>query len=127
MSSKPSRPGELHGWGRLGDGTTKGPPPRSRTVATMLGLLRAAHPAPAGAVTVVSTALAVASGRDLRGCLLVALAVLTGQLSIGWSNDRIDLPRDVAAQRRDKPLTTGAAQAPVVGTAAGCALVLCIP
>src|SRR5581483_3151762 len=95
--------------------------------APVLGLLLAAHPAPAGAVTALSTALAAVSGRDLRGCLLVALAVLTGQLSIGWSNDRIDLRRDLDAGRPDKPLATGTVPAHVVGPAAGCALVLCVP
>jgi 4-hydroxybenzoate polyprenyltransferase len=39
--------------------------------------------------------------------VLVALAVLCGQLSIGWSNDRIDTVRDVEAGRRDKPIATG--------------------
>ena len=103
-------------------------PPRGPTaVATARGLLLSAHPVPAGAVTALITALAAASGRDARGCLLVALAVLTGQLSVGWSNDRIDLRRDLAAERRDKPLATGAVQARAVGTAAGCALLLCVP
>jgi len=38
------------------------------------------------AVTVIATALAVAVGRGW-GSVWVALAVLTGQLSVGWSND----------------------------------------
>jgi len=109
------------------DGTAKGPAVRPPVSAPVLGLLRAAHPAPAGAVTALVTALAAASGRDAYGCLLVALAVLTGQLSVGWSNDRIDLRRDLAAERCDKPLVTGAVQARAVGTAAGCALLLCVP
>ena len=104
-----------------------GPQPRSPAATPALGLLLAAHPAPAGAVTALITALAAASGRDTHGCLLVALAVLTGQLSVGWSNDRIDLRRDLAAERGDKPLVTGAVQARAVGTAAGCALLLCLP
>ena len=43
------------------------------------------------------------------GVLLTGLAVLAGQLSIGWSNDLLDRSRDVAAGRSDKPLATGAA------------------
>ena len=35
---------------------------------------------------------------------LVTAAVLCGQLSIGWSNDLVDLARDRAVGRRDKPL-----------------------
>lgn len=100
---------------------------RSPAPNLALALLLAAHPAPAGAVTGLITALAAASGRDPRGCLLVALSVLTGQLSVGWSNDRIDLRRDLAAERRDKPLATGALPPAVVAVAAGCALLVCVP
>ena len=39
--------------------------------------------------------------------LLVTAAVLCGQLSIGWSNDLVDLARDRAVGRRDKPLALG--------------------
>jgi 4-hydroxybenzoate polyprenyltransferase len=92
-----------------------------------VGLLLATHPAPTLAVTALITTLAEASGRDASGTLLVALAVLTGQMSVGWSNDRIDLVRDTVADRRDKPLVTGAVQARTVAVAAGCALALCVP
>ena len=43
---------------------------------------------------------------------LVAAAVLTGQLSIGWCNDLLDRDRDRAAGRTDKPLATGRSSAP---------------
>jgi 4-hydroxybenzoate polyprenyltransferase len=33
--------------------------------------------------------------------------MLAGQLSIGWSNDALDAPRDAAAGRTDKPVATG--------------------
>ncbi|WP_326632323.1 MULTISPECIES: UbiA family prenyltransferase [unclassified Streptomyces] len=92
-----------------------------------LALLLSAHPAPALAVTALITALAVAAGRDAFGSCLVALAVLTGQLSVGWSNDRIDLARDTAAHRRDKPLVAGEVQVRSVSVAACAALVLCAP
>ncbi|MEZ0067235.1 4-hydroxybenzoate polyprenyltransferase [Streptacidiphilus sp. MAP12-20] len=124
MLSKVGKVGKVSS---LGEESAKGPAPRARTVAPVLGLLLAAHPAPAGAVTALSTALAAASGRDLRGCLLVALAVLAGQLSVGWSNDCIDLRRDLDAERRDKPLASGTVRAHVVATAAGGALALCVP
>jgi 4-hydroxybenzoate polyprenyltransferase len=101
-----------------------GPAARSRALPTLLG---AAHPAPSFAVAVLVTALAAASGRSTAGCLLVALAVLTGQLSIGWSNDWIDVARDTAARRRDKPLVSGALRTGTVAVAAGCALALCVP
>ncbi|MEO7069771.1 MAG: UbiA family prenyltransferase, partial [Nostocoides sp.] len=44
-------------------------------------------------------------------------AVLAGQLTIGWSNDLIDLVRDRAAGRRDKPLARGDVSPGVVRTA----------
>jgi 4-hydroxybenzoate polyprenyltransferase len=101
--------------------------PRNTVVGTVSGLARACHPAPSVVVTALVTALAAASGRDARGCVLVALAVLTGQLSVGWSNDLVDRARDVAADRRDKPLVTGDARPRAVLVATGCALVLCVP
>ena len=52
--------------------------------------------------------LALAVGLEPVTALLVVAAVLTGQLSIGWSNDLIDLARDLRTGRSDKPLATGA-------------------
>lgn len=70
-------------------------------------LARACHPAPTVAVTGFATVLASAAGNSARTCLLLAIAVLAGQLSIGWSNDRLDVARDRAVGREDKPLATG--------------------
>ena len=39
--------------------------------------------------------------------MLVGLAVLAGQLSVGWSNDLLDEARDRAVGRPDKPLAAG--------------------
>lgn len=102
-------------------------PARPGPVSSAAALLMATHPAPTLAVTALVTALAAASGRDAAGTVLVALAVLTGQLSVGWSNDRIDLARDIAADRRDKPLVTGVVPVRAVAVAAGCAVALCVP
>lgn len=87
----------------------------------------ACHPAPALLVTVAVTALTIASGRDARGCVLVGLATLTGQLSVGWCNDRVDLERDRVAGRRDKPLVTGVLRPGTVTAAAVGALAVCVP
>src|SRR5688572_7324843 len=71
------------------------------------GLVGAAHIGPALAVTVLSGLLAAAQGLGPgRGALVVA-AVLAGQLSVGWSNDLLDLDRDRRAGRTDKPLASG--------------------
>jgi 4-hydroxybenzoate polyprenyltransferase len=90
-------------------------------------LLLACHPAPTAAVTALVTTLAVSAGRGTVGGCLVALAVLSGQLSVGWCNDLVDLSRDIAAERSDKPLATGRIRARTVAIAAGGALVLCVP
>ncbi|WP_281415238.1 UbiA family prenyltransferase [Actinospica durhamensis] len=75
----------------------------------------------------IVTVLAFSAGRDPRGCATVAAAVATGQLSVGWSNDRIDLRRDVAARRTDKPLAAGALRPGTVSLAAALALAACVP
>lgn len=85
-------------------------------------LLRAAHAGPALAVTVLSLLLGVAADLDPGRLALVTAAVLTGQLSIGWSNDLLDLARDASVGRRDKPLATGELPTGLVRSA--CALAL---
>ena len=90
-------------------------------------LIRACHPEPTAAVTLVSGALAASSGRDLRGVLAVVAAVLTGQLSVGWCNDYVDRERDRETSRPDKPVAVGDISARTVGVAAVVALVLCVP
>lgn len=69
-----------------------------------LGLLAACHPAPALAVTVVVSALAWRSGWQGLPLLVFGIAMLSGQLSVGWSNDAHDARTDLAAARRDKPV-----------------------
>ncbi|WP_226924485.1 UbiA family prenyltransferase [Georgenia satyanarayanai] len=82
-------------------------------------LARASHPAPTVVVTALAALLAVGAGHGPAGTLLVGLAVLTGQLSIGWSNDLLDAGRDRAVGRADKPLATGALSTRVLGLALG--------
>jgi 4-hydroxybenzoate polyprenyltransferase len=92
-----------------------------------VALVRAAHAPPTIAVTAFATSLAATSGRDLAGTVLVAAAVLTGQLSIGWCNDLVDRDRDRAAGRTDKPIASGAVSATAVQLACGLAATACIP
>ena len=65
----------------------------------MSGLLRAAHGGPALAVVVLALLLGVSFELSPARVLLVGLAVLAGQLSVGWSNDLIDEARDRAVGR----------------------------
>ncbi len=98
-----------------------------RVQRVVRGLARACHPGPTVVVTGISVALAAAVGRDAVGVALVAITVLVGQLSIGWSNDWLDAYRDTAAGRRDKPVASGDIQVRAVRAGAVSALVLCIP
>jgi 4-hydroxybenzoate polyprenyltransferase len=75
------------------------------------GFVDACHPLPTLAVTSFVTALALAAGRDRPGALLTCLAVLCGQLSVGWSNDARDADRDQRAGRTEKPTVRGAVRA----------------
>lgn len=89
-------------------------------------LLASSHPQPTAAVTALTTVLAVAAGRGATSAL-ICLAVLTGQLSIGWANDALDAAHDTAAGRLDKPVARGEIGARTVGVAAATAAVLCVP
>ncbi len=89
-------------------------------------LVRTSHPIPCVAVTALSVALAAIAGKPAATCLLVAAAVLAGQLSIGWSNDLIDAPRDRAAGRLDKPLANRPDLAGLVRLALAAAVLLAV-
>lgn len=81
-------------------------------------LVLAAHPGPTAAVTALSLVLGVGVGLPGSTLVLLGLAFLAGQLSIGWSNDWIDAGRDAAVGRTDKPVATGEIDVAVVRTAA---------
>ena len=81
-------------------------------------LVLAAHPGPTAAVTALSLVLGVGVGLPGTTLVLLGLAFLAGQLSIGWSNDWIDAGRDAAVGRTDKPVATGQIDVAVVRTAA---------
>jgi len=89
-------------------------------------LLRAAHPGPAFAVTLLAGLLGVAVGLGPADVALVVAAVGTGQLVIGWTNDLADASRDRAVGRTDKPLATGELDERTVSSCAALALVLTV-
>ena len=97
--------------------------PRPSSVPALLG---AAHPGPALAVTVLAALLGSALDLTPARVALVTAAVLCGQLSIGWSNDLVDLARDRAVGRRDKPLAVGTVSPRTVTAACAVAVVLCV-
>jgi 4-hydroxybenzoate polyprenyltransferase len=84
------------------------------------------HPVPTVAVTALSAGLAALAHNSPGRAFALVAAVLTGQLSIGWSNDWIDAARDRASQRSDKPAALGAVPASTVAKAAWIALILSV-
>ena len=76
-------------------------------MSVLRGLARACHPAPTLAVTALVCAFAAILGWRGGGLALVGLAVLTGQLSVGWVNDAHDASLDRAAARAAKPVVAG--------------------
>ena len=67
--------------------------------------LRAAHFGPTVIVTTTTFLLAL-SQYSIILALRVAIAIFAGQLVIGWSNDLVDAPLDIAAQRTKKPIVS---------------------
>jgi 4-hydroxybenzoate polyprenyltransferase len=67
--------------------------------------LRAAHFGPTVIVTTITFLLAL-SQYSLIDSLRVAIAIFAGQLVVGWSNDFIDAPLDIAAHRSKKPIVS---------------------
>ncbi|WP_232847730.1 UbiA family prenyltransferase [Occultella kanbiaonis] len=90
------------------------------------GLGSASHPGPTVVVTLLAAAFAVGVGADPARAVLVTLAVLTGQLSVGWSNDWIDAERDTAVARDDKPVVAGLVSVRTLRRAALLAVSACV-
>lgn len=88
----------------------------------VLSLLLASHPGPTVVVTVIAALLGLGLGYPPGRLVLLALAILCGQLSIGWSNDWLDAARDRAVERSDKPAARGDVSVAVVRAAAFVAL-----
>lgn len=77
------------------------------TPQRLRALVDACHPGPTATVTLIVTALSAAAGRDALGVVLMGLATLAGQLSVGWCNDAYDADRDRRAGRTAKPTVRG--------------------
>jgi 4-hydroxybenzoate polyprenyltransferase len=93
------------------------------TAKKVAALMLASHPGPTAVVTVIAAVLGVGLGYPLGRLLVLAGAILLGQLSIGWSNDWLDAERDASVERQDKPAALGAIGVPTVRSAAFVALV----
>jgi 4-hydroxybenzoate polyprenyltransferase len=82
------------------------------------------HPLPSVAVSALSAGLAALADLPVGRGVLVTMAVFTGQLSIGWSNDCLDAERDRVVHRSDKPVAAGVVAPRVAGAAAVVAFIL---
>ncbi|CAN5263401.1 UbiA family prenyltransferase [soil metagenome] len=76
------------------------------------------HPGPAVAVTAIAVVLGFGVGLEWWRLLLLGLAFLSNQASVGLSNDWIDADRDRAVGRPDKPVAAGRISATTVRTTA---------
>lgn len=94
--------------------------------ATVRGLVLASHLGPTVVVTGLAAALSASAGAPPARVLLVTAAVLSGQLSIGWSNDWLDAARDLRVARADKPVVRGLVTAQQLRTAAVLAFGVCV-
>lgn len=88
----------------------------------IIGLVKASHFGPTLIVTLASFFIAELYW-PLASSVLIALAIFSGQLIVGWSNDLIDYKDDLAHQRLKKPLVAGLISIPFLRSA----LTLVIP
>lgn len=72
-----------------------------------VSLFRSTHPLPSISVATFSVLLGVGIGLPAEKLILVGLAVLFQQFSVGLSNDWLDAKRDRAVDRADKPIAQG--------------------
>lgn len=87
-------------------------------ISTVSALVRSMHAGPSVAVTTISTILAIGIGLEPWRVALIAVVILTGQASVGISNDWLDAARDREVGRTDKPVATGELPTRTAGVAA---------
>jgi len=78
-----------------------------RIIQKSFGLLNSTHPIPCFTVALFITVFSLASGQPIGRALMIGLAVLFQQFSVGLSNDWLDHERDLASKRKDKPSVLG--------------------
>jgi 4-hydroxybenzoate polyprenyltransferase len=81
--------------------------PRSPAARSLAALVLSSHPGPSIAVSGVAVVLGVGLGLGPVRCIVLGLAFLLGQFSVGLSNDWLDAERDRAVGRTDKPVALG--------------------
>lgn len=98
---------------------------------TLRALALSTHPGPGLAVTAIAVILGFGVGLDAWRLVVLGLAVLANQCSVGLSNDWIDAERDRAVGRTDKPVAQGLVSVGTVRVvafvSAGLAVLLTLP
>ena len=94
-----------------------------RHPSPVVALWRSSHPGPSVVVTAVAVMLGIASGLEAWRIVVLGVAILLGQLSVGISNDVIDAPRDRVTARADKPIARGDVSERIAWAAASACLV----
>jgi 4-hydroxybenzoate polyprenyltransferase len=97
-----------------------------RMLRKAAALALSTHPIPGLAVTAIAVILGIGVGLPLERVVLLGLAFLANQVSVGLSNDWIDADRDRAVGRTDKPVAQGRIGAGVVRNAAFSCVALAI-
>lgn len=98
-----------------------------RNPGTAISLVLAAHPVFSTMVALGVAAAAALAGRPLREVGLVLVTVLVGRATVGWLNDVADRARDLAVDRRDKPVARDWIHPSTVTFAVACATCLLVP
>jgi 4-hydroxybenzoate polyprenyltransferase len=73
----------------------------------MWALALSTHPLPGIAVTAIAVILGIGVGLEPWRVVVLGLAFLANQASVGLSNDWLDAERDRAVGRKDKPVARG--------------------
>ncbi len=126
MMTRPSPQHERFAAGRAARQGTARARREGRLLAVTLlrWLALACHAGPTAAMTTLAVVLAAGAGPGKASA--VGVAVLAGQLSVGWSNDWVDADRDRQVARTNKPVVQGL-PVPVLRRAALLALTACVP
>jgi 4-hydroxybenzoate polyprenyltransferase len=95
-------------------------------VRKVAALALSTHPGPGVAVSAIAVILGVGVGLEWWRLLLLGLAFLANQASVGLSNDWIDADRDRAVGRKDKPVASGRITATAVRNTAFVTAVLAV-
>ena len=90
-------------------------------------LVRAAHPRQAVLTAVGITVAAALAGRPSRELALVFATVLVGQCILGWHNDLVDEPVDLAHERTGKPISDGRLDPGTAWFTLCCGVLLVVP